>query len=256
MFKHYGILNFLLSITVIFLFIKNYETWIKHEPGMIVKEEGTRSESKGDVSSLLSTLNKPKFDASSLLPIAEKNIFHPERKEFVSLSPEQPKTIAINRPQLQLQGILITDEVQRASLTLQGKSLAKGEKATKTLNIGDQIGEYKLTKILPDRIVLEAPGDVYEVFLYDLNSPKKRREIRTPTRSPEPIRSSPGGTVPTTRTPTPLSPTPQTSTGPIREIQPPTYQPAAPQQTPGPPSSLLPPLRRPPLPEGISRDKN
>ncbi len=256
MFKHYGLLNFLLSITVIFLFVKNYETWIKHEPRLIAKEEGTRSESKGDVIPLLSTLNKPKFDASSLLTIAEKNIFHPERKEFVSLIPEQPKTMPINRPQLQLQGILITDEVQRASLTLQGKSLAKGEKATKTLNLGDQIGEYKLTKILPDRIVLEAPGDIYEVFLYDLKSPKKRMAIRTPARPPEPIRPSPGGPVSTTRTPTPLLPPPQTSTGPIREIRSPTHQAPAPQEIPAPPSSLLPPLRRPPLPEEIPRDKN
>ncbi len=37
--KHYGLLNFLLSITVLFLFIKNYETWIKHDLGPIAKGE-------------------------------------------------------------------------------------------------------------------------------------------------------------------------------------------------------------------------
>ncbi|MGB9700315.1 MAG: hypothetical protein ACPL5I_13130, partial [Thermodesulfobacteriota bacterium] len=225
MFKHYGFLNFILSVIIIFLFIKNYETWSKPDSELIIKEEGKRSESKGDAFPLLSTPNIPKFDASSLTIIAEKNIFHPERREFLSLNPEQPKAIAMNRPQLQLQGVLITDEVQKASLILQGKSLAKGEKAAKTLNLGDQIGEYKLTKILPDRIVLEGPGDVYEVFLYDLKSPKKRMEIRTPTRPTEPIRSAPGGPVPTTRNPPPPSPTPQPFVGPAREIQLPTYQP-------------------------------
>lgn len=256
MFKHYGFLNFLLSIIIIFLFIKNYETWTKHDAGSPGKEESKRSESKGEVIPLLFSLNKPKFDASSLPNIAQKNIFHPERRDFVSLSPEQPKTTPINRPQLQLQGILITDEVQKASLTLQGKSLAKGEKATKTLNLGDQIGEYKLTKILPDRIVLEAPGDVYEVFLYDLKSPKKRMEIRTATRPPEPLRSSPGGPGPTTRTPPPLPQIPQPPIRPTREIQPPTYPPPSSKVTPALPSSLLPSPRRPPLPEEITGDKN
>lgn len=255
MFKQYAFINFLLSITVIFLFIKNYETWTKPDPGPIVKEESKRSESPGEFIPLLSTSSRPKFDASSLPTIAEKNIFHPERREFVSLSPEQPKAMPVNRPQIQLQGILITDEVQRASLTLQGKSLAKGEKATKTLNLGDQIGEYKLTKILPDRIVLETPGDTYEVFLYDLKSPKKRMEIRTPTFPTESIRSSTGEPVSTTRTPPPSPQTLQPSIGPTREIQPPAYQPPASQVTPALPSSLLPSLRRPPLPEEITGGK-
>ncbi len=255
MFKHYGLLNIILSVMIIFLFNKNYETWTKPDSGSIVKEESKRSDSKGETLPPLSTLNIRKADASSLTIIAEKNIFHPERREFVSLNPEQPKATPMNRPQLQLQGVLITDEVQKASLILQGKSLAKGEKATKTLNLGDQIGEYKLTKILPDRIVLEAPGDVYEVFLYDLKSPKKRREIRTPTRPTEPIRSSPGGPVPTTKTPPPPAPTSQPFVGPTREIQPPAYQSPLLQGSPAPPSSILPPSRRPPLPEEIKGDK-
>lgn len=250
--KHYGLLNFLLSITVLFLFIKNYETWIKHDLGPIAKGENKRSESKGAGIPLLSTLSSPKFDASSLPTIAGKNIFHPERREFISLSPEQPKAMPINRPQIQLQGILINEEVQKASLILQGKSLPKGEKAVRTLSLGDQIGEYKLTKILPDRIVFEAPGDVYEVFLYDLKSPKKRMGTRTAIRPPEPISPSPGRPEPTPR----IHQTPQTPSGPVREIHPPTYQPPSPPGSTSPPGALLSPPRRPPLPGEISGGKN
>ncbi|MGQ9694638.1 MAG: hypothetical protein ACUVWV_07825 [Thermodesulfobacteriota bacterium] len=256
MFKHYGFLNFLLSIIIIFLFIKNYETWTKPKPGPIIKEESKRSESKGDATPLLSNLNIPKFDVSSLPALAQKNIFHPERKDFVSINPEQPKTMLLNRPQLQLQGILITDEVMKASLILEGRSLPKGEKAVRTLNLGDQIGEYKLTKILPDRIVLEGPGDVYEVFLYDLKSPKKRMEIRTTPRRTEPIRSSPAGPVPTTKTSPPLPQALQPSVGITRETRSPAYQPPLPQGSPVPPGPFLPPPRTPPLPEEATGGKN
>ena len=42
------------------------------------------------------------------------------------------------------------------------------------LKIGDRIGEYKLAKILPDRIALEAMEDAFEVLLCDPAKPKKR----------------------------------------------------------------------------------
>ena len=48
-----------------------------------------------------------------------------------------------------------------------------------TLKIGEKIGEYKLAKILPDRITMEATGDSFDVLLYDPKVPKKKPEIRT-----------------------------------------------------------------------------
>ena len=42
------------------------------------------------------------------------------------------------------------------------------------LKIGDRVGEYKLVKILPDRIALEAMEDTFEVLLSDPNKPKQR----------------------------------------------------------------------------------
>ncbi len=250
MFKHYGFLNFILSIAIFLLFLKNYETWTKHAPNLIIKEESKRSESKVEPSSLASP-SRPKSDTSSFITIAEKNIFHPERKDFISLNPEQPKAMPFNRPQVQLQGILITEEVQRASLILQGKSLPKGEKASRILNLGDQIGEYKLTKIFPDRIVLEGPGDVYELFLYDLKSPKKRRNIRTPSRPGETIHPLPGSPVPVPRTPRPRPQSPPPTLGSSREIQMPSPQTPLPPGWSAGPGSILTPTRKPPLPEEI-----
>ncbi len=248
MFKHYGFLNFILIIAILLLFLKNYETWTKQAPNLLIKEASKRSESKVETSPLASP-SRPKSDASSFTTIAEKNIFHPERKDFISLNPEQPRAMPLNRPQVQLQGILITEEVQRASLILQGKSLPKGEKASRILNLGDQIGEYKLTKIFPDRIVLEGSGDVYEVFLYDLKSPKKRRDIRTPSRPAETIRPSPGSSVAVPRAPSPLPPSPPPPLGTTREIQMPSPQPPLPPGSPVGPGSTLTPARKPPLPE-------
>ena len=43
-----------------------------------------------------------------------------------------------------------------------------------TVKLGDQIGEFKLAKILPDRITMEAAGDSFEVLLYDPRTPKTK----------------------------------------------------------------------------------
>lgn len=250
---HYGILNFFLALLILLLSFKNYEIWIKEDSTPLKKEESRRSEAKIE-SSYPGISAKQKIPLSSLTVISEKNIFHPERREFILSTPEQPRPI--NRPQIQLQGILITDEIQRASLILQGKSLSKGERAAKTLSLGDQIGEYKLTRILPDRIILEGPGDTFEVLLYDLKSPKKRVTVRPPSKPTEITPVSPVS--PRTSVPRQTSPSgaPQLGSEPFREVHPPGDQPPLPRGTSVIPGSSLSPERQIPLPEELREEKN
>ncbi len=112
--------------------------------------------------------------------IAEKNLFNPDRKEF-STAAAAAMSKPITRPQVMLQGVVLTDGYQSASIVNPGRPLHKGERETKSVRIGDMVGEYKLSKILPDRILLEAGEDSYEVLLYDPRSPKKRAQVKTAT---------------------------------------------------------------------------
>ena len=127
---------------------------------------------------------------------------------------------------------MIAGEYRSASVSQLGRVLQKGERETMTVRIGDQIGGYKLTKILADRIGLEAPEDNFEVFLYDARVPKKRTYAKTenkpatvtstlpaaaptPAGAPSPV--APAGAIPggpitarvtETRAPGPLTPAP------------------------------------------------
>jgi Type II secretion system protein C len=120
--------------------------------------------------------------------IAEKNVFNPDRKEF-STAAAAAMSKPISRPQVTLQGVVLAEGYQSASIVNPGRPLHKGERETKSVRIGDMVGEYKLSKILPDRILLEAGEDSFEVLLYDPRSPKKRVEVKTATR-PAAITSS------------------------------------------------------------------
>lgn len=219
----YGVVNVLLAFIIFLLIFKNDEIWTT--PRMDSKKEGAK---KSEFPAAESLPALPVAEGSpireSLMVIAEKNIFHPDRKEFDLPAAVPAKPAA--RPSIQLFGVLISNDLKAVSIANPSKPLPKGERETKMMKIGDRVGDYQLTQIMADRIILEAPGDTYEVLLYDPKSPKKRVVVKTPskpaevtsafplpTASPAPAGVAPGG-MPVPSLPRPVQPSPQTKMEP------------------------------------------
>ena len=206
----YGFLSFLVLGVLLLLIFKNYEIWTQPIELVPEKNVGKRSQSKPEGKpEVPSTLRTQKDSASikSYIFIAAKNIFSPERKDFpIPLGNGRKELV---RPQIVLYGVTIVGDYQAASVTNPGRPLQKGERETFTVRKGERIGEYKLVKILSDRVTLEAEGDTFEVLLYDSKMPKRRMDVKTDGRpatvtSTQPI---PAGPVPGIPAP-PLFPTP------------------------------------------------
>ena len=188
----YGILCIALFIIVLFLANKSYV--VLTHPWELIPDKGAakKSEPKARSSAAGGVVKEPASRAPYIL-IAEKNIFSPERKDFQGTGPGSASKSAI-RPEVILYGITIARNYQSASLVNPGRSLKKGERELMTLKLGERIGEYKLTKVLSDRITLEAHGDSFEVLLYDPKVPKKRdggspgapSSVSAPTGTPRP----------------------------------------------------------------------
>jgi hypothetical protein len=144
----------------------------------------------------------------SYILVAEKNIFNPERKEFpLVLSGSEVKKSAV-RPQIILYGVTLSGDYESASIVNPGRPLRKGEREMMTMKVGDLIGEYKLVKILRDRIMMEGTEDSIEVLLYDPKASKRRSDIRTdirPTTVKSPL-STPAPTPVEVPKPTPQVP--------------------------------------------------
>ncbi len=244
----YGVLCFLLFFVVLFLFLKNYETWTRPIEFFPEKEATKKSGTKIESSPSIAGQKEPTTIESYIL-IAEKNIFNPERKDFpIITSPmADPSKRPLMRPKIILYGVTLAGDYQSASIANLGRPIQKGEREIMTLKLGDRIGEYQLTKILPDRIMMEAPEDTFEVLLYDPKMPKKRTPIKTESK-PTTITS----TLPAS-TPTPVeAPKPM----PPREIvgrpeEPPTPSPPrtlTPSPIPPRPRSRITPMGPPPSP--------
>jgi hypothetical protein len=171
----YGLLNFFLLCTALFLALKNYEVWTQPMESIHENKEATKSDNKPEPV-MISNKGNDSSAVNSYVSIFQRNIFSPGRKEFSTTPDGQPKLTV--RPQIILHGVTIAPDYQSASVVNPARPLYKGERETKTVKIGDRVGGYKLAKILPDRITMEATGDSFDVLLYDPKVPKKRGEIR------------------------------------------------------------------------------
>jgi hypothetical protein len=233
----HGVLSFLVFLFVLLLGLKNYEIWTLPIEIVPEKEATKKTGTKIESPPVMGGQKEPTPIASYIF-VAEKNIFNPDRKDFPIVAPpagspgsEVKKPIV--RPQIILYGVTIVGEYESASVANPGRPIKRGERELVTLRIGDRIGEYKLAKILSDRITMESTEDTFEVLLYDPRVPKQRTYVKTETKP---------AAITTTLPPPPAEvavgprpPTPQPS-GPIREgvITAPMPRPVTPAPIPAP----------------------
>ncbi len=209
--SRYGIFCVVLFLLVVGLAFKNFEIWSFAAGAVAKREVPKRPEAKAETLPL-PVSQKEIQPREGYKLIAEKNIFHPDRKEFPTVPTDQSRQSV--RPQIALYGVVVGGDFQSATIINPGKPLQKGERETKTVKVGDPIGDYKVAKILEDRIVMTNEGDSFEVLLYDPGAPKKRIEAKTPTQ-PVTVTSAKGGPGPAPA-PGPGAPQPVPSMGTAR----------------------------------------
>ncbi len=226
----FGIFSIPLLCLVLLLGYKNYEIRSDPPPWAPKKAGPKKTENKSEAPALARGAAAAGAAPESLQIVSEKNIFTPDRKEFPTQAAAAEQAKPVVRPQVVLYGVMIADEHQTASIANPGRPLFKGERETKTVKVGERIGEYSIAKILPDRITLEASGDSFEVLLFDPKTPKKRTEVRTAAKPPEPA-PRPGGGPPAATAPAsgPSSPPGPAPAAAKMETAPPQPVPQVPQ---------------------------
>jgi hypothetical protein len=252
----YGLLSLLALLIVLLLAIENIGVWTGSIDVVREKGDARKQERKPQASPIPGTPKEPP-SIKSYIFIAEKNIFSPERKEFSLLTGaggggKKP----LVRPQVILYGVTISDNYRAASIVSPGRPLKKGEREMITLKVGDPVGEYKIAKILADRITLQAEEDSFDVLLYDASAPKKRIDVKTETK-PATVTTTLPGAPPAAQPPAAaagapqpsvprqpaatVTPTPAPLPRPVTPTVPPAgfrrgLRPAYPPQSPGTPS--------------------
>jgi hypothetical protein len=233
----YGVFCFLLCFVVLLMALKNYELWTRPIAGSPEEGEIKKTETKTEGSPVPGS-QRAATPIASYIFVADKNIFSPERKEFSFTGTGIDQSKPMTRPQITLYGVTISRDYQSATIVNPGRPLRKGEREMITLTIGDRVGEYKLAKILPDRITMEAGEDSFEVLLFDSTMPKKRTFTKTESKPAEITSTSP---VPASAPAPAPAPVPRAAEAPKpaeppkqRVIEPPLPRPATPTPAPYP----------------------
>lgn len=233
----YGVFCLLLCFVVLLLALKNFELWTQPIAGSLEEGEIKKAETRSEGSPVLGG-QKAATPIASYIFVADKNIFSPERKEFSITGPGLDPSKPMTRPQITLYGVTISRNYQSATIVNPGRPLRKGEREMITLTIGDRVGEYKLAKILPDRITMEAAEDSFEVLLFDSSIPKKRTVTRTESKPAEITSTSPApasGPVPAPAAVPRAAEAPKPAEPPReRVIEPPLPRPVTPTPAPSP----------------------
>jgi hypothetical protein len=196
----YGVLCLLALCMIVLLAFKNYGAWTAPPEVAPEKASPKKSSAKPEGPQPPGDAKDAKSSPSiaSYIFVAEKNPFHPDRKEFPVIAP--PSTPPVEpppvRPQVSLYGVTIVGDYKSASISYPGRPLQKGEREVMTARIGDRIGQFQLVRILPDRIGLEHPKDSFEVLLYDTRTPKKRVAVKTENKPAAVTSTVPGPPAP------------------------------------------------------------
>lgn len=193
--RKYIIFALLLLFIVVLLGVENYEVW--NHPFEVTVENGPakKQEKTPEPAAAIGGSQKGTNSTASYAFIAGKNIFNPERKDFPA--PLNASSKASGRPQVVLYGVTLAGDYQSAFVTNpETKSPKMGNKEQMIVKLGERIGQYKLAKVLSDRITLEANGDTFEVLLHDPKMPKRRVGIRTETK-PATVTSTVASSTPT-----------------------------------------------------------
>lgn len=228
-------LAILILLIVPFFAINAYETWIK--PVELIPEKEFLKKSEVKKSPILSSVKNEAIPIQTYIFISEKNIFSPERKDFPIIKiPEVTKQAEIKkpnpRPQIILYGITISGDYKTAIISNPKDPRQKvTTREMMNVKLGEHIGEYRLSNVMPDKIILESPGDSFEVLLYDPKTPKKRvagkTEIKpanitsvtsTPLTPPPPLPE-----IPISITPKEVIPEKVVPSTPVPQTPPPTF---------------------------------
>jgi len=195
------LINVILLLLFAFFGVKAYGVWFQGNTGDKIAEIAGNPVQKTPkpVAAPYERKISPETKYDALITL---NLFHPERTETIlgapkpdekskKLSDVEQKKIKQSFSNLALYGLVITDDSAEALVShLVATSVLKGRKTaipkntrrnikrltvkqTQWVKAGDTLGDFKVVSIKPDRVVLKAGEQLYDL-LYDKEKLKKR----------------------------------------------------------------------------------
>ncbi|PIE74009.1 MAG: hypothetical protein CSA20_00270 [Deltaproteobacteria bacterium] len=174
------LLNILLLGCVAFLVAALYTRWTRELPGLPGGTAVVASQ-QSSVGAVVQKKKVPQPTLSRYQAVVKRDLFSPERKEFVAKSalkkeevePAQDEkvvqTVKVSGRELVFYGVVTTGKEVRALIR---NPVSSANRKSQWVKQGTKIGDLTVARIEPDRIVFKGKGDTLELRLRDTSRKK------------------------------------------------------------------------------------
>lgn len=188
MFSRIWFINFLLAVFAVFFGLKTYGIWSAGEktasPLQPVEGPSAQSEKR---------IVKRKMPLESTYSVVvDSNLFSPDRAEFipeVSEPETEIKELKIPGKKIFLYGVIVMDDYKTALINNPFRKT--DERPNKWVKVGDTFGDFQVTGIDKDRIILVEGSEKYEVLLYSKDKPKRQAAVTKKQAKPTVVSAGP-----------------------------------------------------------------
>jgi len=178
MFSRIWFINIFLAVFVVFFGVKAYGVWSEGEKTGLQ----TGIDDKPEVRPMKRALKRGMLPESTYEIVVDKNLFSPERAEYIPEEPEPGSTVAslkISGKKVVLYGVVLKGSFKKALIS-NSDFKGIGKKAL-WVKVGDTVGDLKVADIMKDKVLLSGGAKDYEILLYDKQKPKRQATIAKKT---------------------------------------------------------------------------
>jgi hypothetical protein len=190
-FSKIWLINIALAVFVVLFGIMSFDVWSKGDETIPEIRTGKGTEKPLPGKRIIERAMSPE---STYGIVADKNLFAPNRLEYI---PEKQKpgspNISEQEKVIFLYGVILVGDRNQALISSPEPESTAGSKSTKDkwVKVGDTIGNFSVTEIKKDRIILTQGANTREILLYDKNKPARKIIVAEKSAAPAAVSTGP-----------------------------------------------------------------
>ena len=174
-FSKIWLINILMAAFVVFFGIMSFDVWSKGDETIPEIQTGKSPEKPPPGKRIMERTMTPE---STYGIVADKNLFSSNRSESIPVE-LKPGPLKISEKMIFLYGVVVTGDRKQALISNpeSGPEAGKSRTKDKWVKVGDTMGNFSVTEIRKDRIILTQGANKYEILLYDKNKPARQMTV-------------------------------------------------------------------------------
>jgi hypothetical protein len=193
-FSRIWMINISLAVLVVFLGVMSFNVWLKADETIPEIQTGKSSEKPMPGKRIMERTMPPD---STYGIVAEKNLFSSNRTESIPVK-QEPGQFKISEKMIFRYGVVLAGDRKQALISNPGPAPQAGKPPLrdKWVKVGDTMGNFSVTDIRKDRIILTDGGSMHEIPLYDKNKPARQVVAAAAPAAPAVVTAGPAAATP------------------------------------------------------------